>query len=350
MDMRGKSPRTRRVLVPVLLALAVALAAWPARPPLAAKAAATRFTPQARWCSNVKIVFFPGGPAGGVFANNVYNGARQAEVDLGPKVQYIFSDWDPQKMIAQFKEAAATRPDGIAVMGHPGDAAFDPLIEDAEARGIIVTSQNTQLPKMEQKYAAKGFGYVGQDLYGSGYALGTEALRRSGLKKGARAMVWGLLSQPTRGLRTKGVIDALRKAGLTVDYLEIDSSTNADPAAGTPTFTGYVASHPDVRLVVTDHGGLTATLETYLTAAGKKPGQIYAAGFDLSPATVTGIRGGWISLVIDQQPWLQGYLPILQICLTKTYGFSGLHVDTGGGFADKSNIDFLAPLAEKEVR
>ena len=54
--------------------------------------------------------------------------------------------------------------------------------------------------------------------------------------------------------------------------------------------------------------------------------------------------------MIDQQPWLQGYLPILQICLSKIYGFSGLHIDTGGGFADKDNIDFLAPLAEKEIR
>ena len=47
--------------------------------------------------------------------------------------------------------------------------------------------------------------------------------------------------------------------------------------------------------------------------------------------------------MIDQQPWLQGYLPILQLCLTKTYGFSGLHIDTGGGFADKGNIATSCP-------
>lgn len=302
------------------------------------------------WCSNVHIVFFPGGPAGGVFANNVYNGAKQAQADLGPRVDYVFSDWDPQKMIQQFSEAVATKPDGIAVMGHPGDEAFDTLIDNAEQQGIIVTSQNTSLPNAESKYASKGFGYIGQDLYGSGQALGKEAVNRFGLKSGDRAMVWGLLSQPTRGLRTKGAIDALQAAGVTVDYIEIDSATNADPAAGTPTFTGYVASHPDVKLIVTDHGGLTATAQTYLAAAGKNPGDIHLVGFDLSPATVTAIRGGWTDVVLDQQPWLQGYLPILQICLTKTYGFSGLHVDTGGGFADKSNIDFLAPLAEKEIR
>src|SRR5206468_2766432 len=70
----------------------------------------------------------------------------------------------------------------------------------------------------------------------------------------------------------------------------------------------------------------------------------------LDPATLAGIRGGWINLVIDQQPWLQGYLPILQICLTKLYGYAGLHIDTGGGFADKGNVEFLAPLVEKEIR
>lgn len=306
--------------------------------------------PTADWCKNVRIVFFPGGPAGGVFANNVYNGAKQAEKDLGPKVDYVFSDWDPQKMIQQFKEVAATKPDGIAVMGHPGEDAFEPLIVEAEKNGIIVTTQNTALPRVEANYKANGMGYVGQELYATGYALGAEAAKRFGLKQGDKAMVWGLLAQPTRGERTKGVIDALKKAGLEVEEIEIDSATNADPAAGTPTFAGYVSAHPDLKLVVTDHGGLTATLETYLKTAGKKPGELHTAGFDMSLATLAAVRGGWTELVIDQQPYLQGYLPILQICLTKTYGFSGLHIDTGGGFADKNNIEFLAPLVEKEIR
>ncbi len=219
-----------------------------------------------------------------------------------------------------------------------------------QAQGIIVTSQNTELPTSFGKYQGKGFGYVGAVNYTAGYNLGKEAVARFALQSGDRAMVWGLLSQPSRGERTKGVIDALEEAGLTVDYLEIDAATNADPTAGTPTFTGYVSSNPDVKLVVTDHGGLTATLETYLKAAGKGADDIYGAGFDLSPATLAAIRGGWTDLVIDQQPWLQGYLPILQICLTKVYGFSGLMIDTGAGFADKDNIEFLAPLAEKEIR
>ena len=343
--------KTRTILTLILVIAALALTACaPAAPAPAAPAQAAAPATGAGWCKDVRIVFFPGGPQGGVFANNVYNGAKQAQADLGAKVDYVFSDWDPQKMLQQFKEAAATTPDGIAVMGHPGDESFSPLIDEAVKNGIIVTSQNTTLPASEAKYAGGGFGYVGADLYGAGFSLGQEAIKRFGLKAGDKAMVWGLLSQPTRGERTKGAKEALEKAGLKVDYLEIDSATNKDPAAGTATFTGYVSANPDVKLIITDHGGLTATAETYLKAAGKKAGEIHIAGFDLSPATVTAVKGGWTELVIDQQPWLQGYLPILQVCLTKTYGFSGLHIDTGGGFVSKDNIDMVAPLAAKEIR
>lgn len=329
----------------VVLSLLVSACAPQAAPAEEAAPAAA-----GKLCEGVKIVFFPGGPPGGPFATVVYNGAKAAEADLGASVEYVWSDWDPEKMVRQFKEAAATKPDGIAVMGHPGDDAFDAPIDDAVAQGIIVTSQNTTLPTAEAQYKGQGFGYVGQELYESGYLLGQEALRRTGLTSGDRAMVWGLLSQPTRGLRTKGVIDALEEAGLTVDYLEIDSATNADAPAGTPTFVGYVTSNPDVKLVCTDHGALTATMETYLKAAGKGPDDIYGIGFDLSSATLEAIRGGWTDLVLDQQPYLQGYLPIAQICLTKKYGFSGLHIDTGSGFAHKDNVEALAPLVEQQIR
>jgi simple sugar transport system substrate-binding protein len=298
----------------------------------------------------VSIVFFPGGPPGGPFCTVVYNGALAAAADLGAEVDYFFSDWNTEKMVTQFKEAMALNPDGICVMGHPGDDAFETVIAEAVSAGIIVTSQNTTLPRLEAMYKGLGFGYVGQELYESGHLLGQEAVKRASLGEGDRGMVWGLLSQPTRGLRTQGVIDALEEAGLTVDYLEIDDATNADPAAGTATFTGYVSSNPDVKVVCTDHGGLTSTLETYMTAAGLEPDDLYAIGFDLSSATLEAIRGGWTDLVLDQQPYLQGYLPIVQVCLTKKYKFSGLHIDTGSGFAHADNVDELAPLVEEQIR
>jgi simple sugar transport system substrate-binding protein len=298
----------------------------------------------------ISIVFFPGGSEGGPFASVVYRGAKAAEEDLGCNIEYVWSGWLPDKMVAQFKDAIARKPDGIAIMGHPGVAAYAPLVDEAISKGIIVTSQNTTLPAIEDKYKAKGFGYVGQELYPSGVMLGKGAAQRAGLKKGDRVMVWGLLGQETRGLRTKGCIDALEELGLEVDYIEISDAVNSDASLGTPVVASYIATHPEVKLIITDHGALTATIGTYLNAARKKPGDIYTAGFDLSAATATGIKEGWIGCVLDQQPWLQGYLPILQLCLAKKYGFAGLHIDTGAAIIDKTNIDFVAPLAEKGIR
>jgi simple sugar transport system substrate-binding protein len=302
------------------------------------------------WCSGTKIVFFPGGAPGGGFETVVYNGALAAAADTGADVQYLWSNWDPSTMITQFQQAVATKPDGIAIMGHPGDTAFDPLIDDAESQGIIVTSMNTQLPTAEAKYAPNGFGYVGAILYDAGYALGKEAVTRSGVKAGDKAFLWGLLSNPGRGERTKGVKDALEAAGLTVIYQEIDDATNAEAAAGIPTFTGIMSANPDIKLAVFDHGNLTGTVQSFLEAAGKKPGDIYAAGFDASGNAVTAIQGGWLQLVIDQQQYLQGYFGVLQICLSHNYGFSGLLIDTGAGFISKDNIDAIAPLVAKQIR
>ena len=163
-------------------------------------------------------------------------------------------------------------------------------------------------------------------------------------------MVWGLLAQTGRGERTRGVIDALEEAGLTVDYLEIDDATNSDPSAGIATFVGYVSANPDVKLIVTDHGNLTSSQQALLSAADMDPESVYTAGFDLSASTVESIRAGYTDLVIDQQQWLQGYLPILQICLTKQYQFTGLHIDTGAGFAHADNVELLAELVGQQIR
>ena len=313
--------------------------------------AAMAADPTEKWCSGVKIAAFPGGPQGGVFANNVYNGFRQAELDLGPEVTYYFSDWDPNKMLQQIQQAVATQVDGIATYGFAGEPATGPIVDQAYAQGTIFTSLNTSLPDSQAKYASAGFGYVGAPNYAAGFALASEAVKRSGLAAGDSVFVWGLKGQGgDRGQRTVGVIDGFEKAGATVIYQEIDAATNADPNAGTATFVGVMGANPGVKIVVTDHGGLTSNVGVYAQAAGLTPGQVYFAGFDMSPNTAQAVKDGFQNLVIDQQPFLQGYLPILNICLTKKYGFSGLDVNTAGAFVDASNVDAVAPLAAIEIR
>ncbi|MFB6214236.1 MAG: substrate-binding domain-containing protein [Candidatus Bipolaricaulia bacterium] len=301
----------------------------------------------------IEIFFFPGGSPGGPFATVVHKGAKRAAKILGDKVnvKYKWSDWNPQKMVNQFQEAMASNPDGIAIMGHPGVDALKPFIKKAvEEMGIVVTSQNVTLPELEKRYKSQGFGYVGQELYPSGYTLGKAAANRAGLKEGDKALVWGLKSEPTRGERTRGAIDALKEKGIKVDYIEISSEVDADASAGIPVITGYLQSNPDCKLVITDHGALTATQQQYFSAAGLGPDEIYGAGFDLSPATVQAIQSGYTDLVLDQQPFLQGFLPIFQIYLSAKYKFSGLHIKTGAGLVHSGNIDVIAPLVKKSIR
>lgn len=359
MDSRGWSPVWRGVAVFAGLALVLGACSSSSKKGNGSSSSANATTSSsaaggvptgAQFCKGMKIVFFPGGTAGGGFETVVYDGAKAAAAALGPDVTYQWSDWDPNKMITQFQQAMASKPDGIAVMGHPGDSAFDPLIDQAESQGIKVTVMNTELPQAEAKYATQGMGYAGATLYDAGAALAKEALKRGNIQPGSRVFVWGLKSQPGRGERTKGITDTLSKAGMKVDYLEINDATNSDPAAGVPVFTGYVSKHPDVKAMFIDHGNLTSTLPTYMKAANLSPGSVYTAGFDMSPATVQGIQKGYIDLVIDQQEWLQGYFGVLQLCLSHEYGFSGLRIDTGGGFVDKSVIDQVAPLVQKQIR
>jgi simple sugar transport system substrate-binding protein len=335
--------RTKRFLsATIALSLAAPLA-------LASTGAVTA-QDDAQFCSDTNIVFFPGGPEGGGFATVVFNGAKAAEALFGANVVYSWSDWDPAKMITQFGEAVATQPDGIAVMGHPGDDAFKPLIDDAVSQGIVVTVMNTELAATQAEHAPGGTGYVGAVLYTAGHDLAVEAIKRGGLVEGDQAFLWGLLSQAGRGERTQGVKDGLEEAGIEVIYLEIDDATNADPASGIATFTGMASANPDLKAAFFDHGNLTSTAQSYLEAAGLGPDDLYVAGFDLSPATVAAVQSGFTDLVIDQQQWLQGFEAVAQICLSANYGFSGLNINTGGGFLDASNVDLIAPLVEQQIR
>ncbi|WP_158542931.1 substrate-binding domain-containing protein [Phytoactinopolyspora halophila] len=302
------------------------------------------------WCSDVSIAAFPGGGQGTPFTNNVHNGYMAAAEDLGADVTYFFSEWSEEQMVQQFREAMALDPDGMAVMGHPGEEAMGPLIDEAYEQGIQVTVVNVELPESQEEYGPQGTGYVGASNYDAGRRLAEEAVERAEAESGDEAFVWGLLSQEGRGERTEGVVDGFEDAGLEVVYQEIDQATNADAPAGTPTFTGVMASNPDISIVVTDHGDLTATAQTYMEAADLDQDDVYFAGFDLNPASVDAIQSGYLDLLIDQQPFLQGYLPILQICLTQTYGFSGLFVDTAGSFIDADNVDAIEDLAMQDIR
>jgi simple sugar transport system substrate-binding protein len=290
-----------------------------------------------------------GGNAGDPSTLARTNGAKAAAAALGVRLIEQYSGWDPQKMIDQFKQALAAKPDGIVIMGHPGEAAFSALVDQAIAAGIIVTSGNNPLPTIEAKYQDKGFGYAGANLYSGGYLTG-QMMVKAGLKAGDTALVYDIWHQEGRSQSSQGMYDALTQAGLKVDKLDVTNDVDTDPTKAIPILTAYLQAHPNLKAIGTQHGNITSNLAKVLQAAGKKPGEVICGGIDLSPATIDGIQKGYLSVSFDQVLYLQGYFPVFQVAMTKIYGIPGLHIDTGVGSVTPSNIAAIKPLIEKGIR
>ncbi len=286
------------------------------------------------WASGVHIRFFVGGDPGDAFASIVLRGAKQAQADLGPTVDYIFSGWDVEKMTNQLREAIAAHPDGIAMMGHPGDSAIMPLAQQAQGQGILMEYQNVDVPKVR---AAFGGGYIGADLAAQGKALGQQAIKLLGLKSGDKAIVFGAWGQPGRQIREQGTADALTAAGLVIQKIVTPPGAASDPNTLTPILSGAFRRVPDTKLIVQAGGQTLAATPQYMQAIGKQAGQVYNVGFDLNPAVLQAIQEGYVQLTADQQPFLQGYLPILSLCLQKKWLFSPLSYDTAASFITKDN-------------
>lgn len=298
----------------------------------------------------MKIWFDVGGGPGESYSTVLQNGAAAAAKDLGADIQFVYSDWNAEKMVTQFRQALSSKPDGMAVIGVPGDDGYEALIDEAFANGIIVTCVDTPLPRMFSKYQSKGFSLIGPNNYGQGKMLAERCLDYFKLQKGDKVFVWGLKSLPGRGDRAKAIIDVFEGAGLTVDYLEISPEINKEAALGAPVLNGYLASNKDCKLAVIDHGALTAQAGNALRAGGLSPDDVAIAGFSLSPATAEGIKSGYVDLVSEGQPYFMGYLAVVQLVQSKNYGFGGMLMDTAGGFVTIENIDKIGPLAEQGIR
>lgn len=303
--------------------------------------------PRDKWCKGVHLRFFVGGAEGDSFGTIVYNGAKQAERDLGPTVDYIFSGWDVEKMTQQLRQAIAAKPDGIAMMGHPGDAALMPLAEEAAGAGIKMMYQNVPVPKVMAKF---GGGYVGAQVAQLGRALGAEVVKRARLKPGDVAFMQGPFENENRGARERGTVAAMEEAGVKVIKINSQAGWAADPNLALPVITAALAKYPEVKAVGYGGGQMLGNVPAFMQAAGKKPGEIFNFGVDTSPQVVEGFKGGWVQLAADQQPFLQGYLPILGLCQQIVYRFTPISVDTGAGFVTPENYGEIAKLAAGGVR
>lgn len=290
-----------------------------------------------------------GGNAGDGATLARQTGAAQAAKALGVDLREQFSAWAPETMINQFKEAVAAKPACIEIMGHPGSAAFHDLVKSAVDQGIIVTVGNSPMTDLQQEFGAKGLGYAGVDLYAGG-KLTAEAMLSKGLKSGDEAMVYGVFSQAERGQSEKGLADTLEKAGLKVDRLEITQEVNSDTSLGVPVLAAYIQAHPNLKAIGTQHGGITGIMGQVLKSAGKQPGDIIVGGIDLGPATIDGLKSGYVTATLDQLLYLQGFMPVVQCVMSAKYKMPGLSLNTGAGVVTPDSIDGLVDLIDAGIR
>jgi simple sugar transport system substrate-binding protein len=292
-----------------------------------------------------------GGNAGDGATLARQTGAEAAARALGvDKLNEQFAAWAPETMIQQFREAMAARPACVVIMGHPGADAFADLVKQATDQGIVVTDGNSPLTSLQAEYGPKGFGYAGVDLYQGGVLTAQAMMQAGSLKAGDGAMVYGVFSQAERGLSEKGLADTLEKAGLKVDRLEITQEANSDPTLAIPVLTAYVQSHPGLRAIGTQHGGVTGVLAEVLRKAGKKPGEVAVGGIDLAPATIDGLKSGYVSATLDQLLYLQGFMPVVQCVMSAKYKMPGLTLNTGAGVVTPGTIGGLVGLIDAGIR
>ncbi|RVB54161.1 sugar ABC transporter substrate-binding protein, partial [Mesorhizobium sp. M7A.F.Ca.CA.004.06.1.1] len=167
-----------------------------------------------------------------------------------------------------------------------------------------------------------------------------------------KAIMIGPFENESRGARERGTVAALKDAGVEVIQLSSPPSGEwaSDPNLAIPVITAALLNNPDVKAVGYPGGQMLGNVSTYMQAAGRKAGEIFNFGFDTSPQIVEGFKGGWVQLTADQQPFLQGYLPILSLCQQVVLGLAPMNVDTGAGFVTPENYEIVAELAKQALR
>ena len=265
-------------------------------------------------------------------------GAEQAGKDMGVDVQYSESANDPQKQ-AQLIDAAVTdKVDGIAVSAPNPDALVDPLKKAAGAGIPIITLNSGQADSAD----LGAITHVGQDE-----AIAGEAAGRRLAEGGSQKLLCVIHEQANIGLNQRcdgakqgfgGEVENLQVKGvedISTTLTEIQSKLESDDS-----IDAVLTLNPDIAVAARD-------------AVQGASSDAKLATFDLSGDVVNAIEAGEIEFAIDQQQYLQGYLPVVFLKLfndnANTVG-GGQPVLTGPGFVDKANAATVKQLAEEGTR
>jgi simple sugar transport system substrate-binding protein len=269
------------------------------------------------------------GTAADPFWSIFVNGVMQAGEDMGVTVTYSAPPtFDMVEMGRLIDAACAKNPSGL-VVSLPDATALGPAITRCIQEGIPVISANTGA----DTYAALGIlTHVGQDEIVAGRAAG-DFLKAAG---GTVALcVNHEVGNAALDARCNGFAETFAPGTVTV--IPVDPG---DPIAAQHTIATAIEADPTIDTMLT----LGPVGSTPAIAALEQIGNraIKFGTFDLSPEGLDAIEAGTMLFAIDQQQYLQGYLPIVALTLYNLYGLmpgGGLPVLTGPGFVTQEDVE-----------
>ena len=281
----------------------------------------------------------------GTFWTVVQNGQKQAATDLGVSVNYQGSNNDDTQECQFISAAVTAKPDGLVVSPH-SQTVLD-CAKQAAAGGIpLILINNCGTTSSGQSYIAYSGALtcVGQPESAAGQQAGVR------LKAdGAKHLLCVIHEATSTSLRDRC---AGAKAGFGGNETDLVlDNAKANVSSATATLQAKLTSDKSIDAILAlDPDVAKNIVEAAVTGAGATA---KIATFDISTGVITDIQSGTIDFAVDQQQYLQGYLPIVFLKLYKTNANTVGGFDTvksGPGIVDKTNAATVASLAGKGTR
>ena len=287
---------------------------------------------------DIRIAVVTHGQASDPFWSVVKNGVDQGAEDMGVEVEYNAPQtFDPVKMSQLIDAAVASEPDGL-VISIPDPDALRESIEKANEAGIPIVSINTGSDVSEELGALT---HVGQTEFEAGVGAG-ERLAEEGVDNAL--CINQEVGNVALDQRCEGFEQGL---GGQVQVVAVDMNNPTDAQAKIET---AVNQNPDINgMLALGPTGAEPALKA-LREMGRLQ-DIKLATFDLAPSVLEAIRDGDMVFAVDQQQYLQGYLPIVILTNYAQYGVTPeSEVLTGPAFVTQENAQQVINLSKKGIR
>lgn len=282
-----------------------------------------------------KYILISHAPDSDSWWNTIKNGIALAGDQMGVEVEYRNPPTgDLGDMARLIDQAAASGPDGIITTLADFDVLSGP-IRAAVDQGINVIIINSGSADQAREVGALMF--VGQPEYDAGLAAG---MRAKGDGVESFVCVNHVISNAAVAERCRGFAD-----GLGVDLGDSMIDVGQDPAEIKNRVLAYLSANPEVDAVIT-LGPTSADPTILALQENGMAGEIYFGTFDLGTEIVNAIKSDVIQWGIDQQPFLQAYLPVVILANYDRYGvLPGNNINSGPGFVTKDGLEMVERFA-----